>query len=228
MDYHTIERFSSKRNCVVLAQAEGCSGEEIVVKDFSQNRAEYELELRVSKALLSRGVAVPKILKTEDGKIFYQYINGIVTIDILEKMEKGPENEEWIMAFDKICIWLSRCYKALREEFSKEMILGDIHLRNFIWNKEIYGVDFECVCEGKIETDIARLAVFTVTYNPSCTPIKYKIASYIVKKAEEYMKLDKELIIKEMNSQLEGISKRRKITFPPNIVENIEKGIENL
>ncbi|MEG0942548.1 MAG: hypothetical protein RSD07_07700 [Angelakisella sp.] len=230
MNYNTITTFVSKRNRVCLAEShtqQDLPPCRVVIKDFGQNIDSYHQELKISRTLYDHGVSVPGILEVTEDSIVYKYLEGTVAVDLLEQLEVHSDSAEILAVFDGICHWLKSCYDALEDAFSCEMILGDAHLRNFIYSDKVYGVDFECVTEGHRETDVANLAVFTVTYSPMCTPAKYKLAAFICKRCMELMELDSSLLRREMSTQLAIISNRRKIILPSEIVPSIWAIIEH-
>lgn len=221
MKYQKIKTFSSKRNDVILAQP--CLEDRplVVVKKFDENVSGFLTEQKVVTLLQNKNIRTPKIINAKNQTLVYEYIDGDIVLDFIENLENTNNWDPIYRIFDSLCLWLANCYQALEESYQKEMILRDIHLRNFIFKDEIYGVDFECVTEGSVEEDIARLAIFTATYSPACTPAKYALAGFLCEKSLEYIKLDYDLLLQEMEHQLDMISKRRNTIYETGVVENI-------
>ena len=229
MTYDYICNFISKRNSVNLINCYDKINdkfEKIVLKDFTNNIESFNKELEISKLLYNNNITVPKIVNIKDNTVLYEYIDGSVLLDILERYENKSEKIDVIKIFDKLCIWLNDCYAVLKNNYGKTMILGDCHLRNFIYNNNtIYGVDFECVEEGSLEQDIAYLCIFTLTYSPMLTDCKYQITSFICRRCIELMNLNIDLLKKELNKQIQIVCNRRKIELPENIITNLFRPI---
>lgn len=216
MIYEGITPLLSKRNHVFLARDD--SGRSVVVKDFGKESESFGRELQVSRILSRQGVTVPEILDVAQNRIVYSFVEGTLAVDLLEQLEQPRYTAIVTETFGDICSWLGDCYTALDAAFGCGMILGDAHLRNFICAERVYGVDFECAAPGRRETDIASLALFTLTYTPMCTPAKYALAAFLCRQCTLLMGLDADLLRAEMSSQAELISARRRITLPPEII----------
>ena len=125
-------------------------------------------------------------------------------------------------AFDALCCWLKNCYAALRQSYGTEMILFDLHLRNFIWTgKKLYGVDFECVRPGKAESDVGLLLAFLATYTPAFTPEKLRLAAELYRKLTRELGLDAAIVQQETQSQLAMIAARRNTVFESSKIQCI-------
>lgn len=219
MIYEGVTPLISKRNHVFLARED--SGRSMVVKDFGEEQENFGRELQVSRILHNRGVSVPEILDVSQNRIVYSFVEGTLAVDLLEQLEQPCYAEAITAVFENICRWLDNCYSALSFAFGCEMMLGDAHLRNFICGSGVYGVDFECVAPGRRETDIASLALFTLTYTPMCTPAKYELGAFLCRRCIQLMGLDPDLLRTEMSAQAELISARRRITLPKEIVPHL-------
>lgn len=219
MEYESITPFLSKRNKVFLAQ--GTNGRPVVVKDFSQSRESLCMERRVSRVLYAQGIAVPELLEADDSRLVYRFIEGTLAVDLLGQLEQPCYTAAVTDTFGGLCDWLVDCYAALESVFGCEMVLGDAHLRNFICGDRVYGVDFECVAPGRRESDIAALALFTLSYDPACTPAKYTLAAFLCRRCIARMGLDADLLRRELDAQLEMIAARRKIPPPPGMATRL-------
>lgn len=201
-------RLPSKRNLVERVPVPGGWA---VKKDFRDNREGCAAELSMVRRLERAGVAVAPILRAEEPVILYRYLEGSTLADLLDRAE-GDESlaarleEE---AFPALCRWLEGFYRA-----SGGMILGDAHLRNFIHlagEKKVAGVDFECCRPGEPETDVARLAVYTLTYDPALTQVKRDLASRLLRDCCWTLGLRLPLLERELFSELFALCARRRL-----------------
>ncbi|RPF48743.1 hypothetical protein EDD70_1567 [Hydrogenoanaerobacterium saccharovorans] len=220
MRYSISESLLSKRNYVFLINTDNVSYPKAVLKKFSDING-FEAETQAMQALCKHNIAVPTTLLIEEQSIVYEHINGKLLVDYLDMLEHDKHSDEVFFIFDKLCQWLAECYTALESEYGCEMVLGDAHLRNFIYSDKIYGIDFECVKEGKKEEDIADLAVFTLVYSPMCTQQKYKLAAHILECCNRYMQLNAQLIDSEILHHIKTVEQRRGISLPKNISHNL-------
>ncbi len=78
------------------------------------------------------------------------------------------------------------------------MILGDAHLRNFIYSDGIYGVDFETAKKDLPEEDLATLILFTFTYYPMFTEDKIVVAKTIARIGIKELELNKRVLFLEV------------------------------
>lgn len=149
----------------------------------------------------------------------YEYIEGETALEKMEKMELLPfGSKEWSIEKERLInglsSWMIHFYQVLWEKAHKKWILGDIHLRNFIfsWNEnQVYGIDFEECREGSWETDVARLSVFIINYDPSHTKSKLEIAKCLQDNMVEKLKLDKEFLLQEVERESRELRRRRSI-----------------
>ncbi len=166
------ERLPSKKNEVVRHG-------DVVIKTFSDlNR--FQMEKEIGDLLENSGLLIPVRLSVDEPglRIKYKYIKGTPVVDLIEDI--GLSHARKI--FSKICVWLVGFYNLTRKEKGCQCILGDIHLRNFLYEEasgQIYGLDFEeCRC-GRIESDAARLYVFILHYDPAFTQRKKTLAAIV-------------------------------------------------
>ncbi|WP_312644688.1 hypothetical protein [Hydrogenoanaerobacterium sp.] len=222
MKYSIIEPFLSKRNHVYLVSTDDAHFPKAVLKSFGGNNNGFLAERQAAQLLREHHIAVPQMLFMEEQSIVYEHIEGKVLVDYLDVLEQPAHSDEVFGIFNLLCQWLAQCYAALESAYGREMVLGDAHLRNFIYADKIYGVDFECVKEGKKEADIAALAVFTLVYSPICTQQKYRLAAHIMACCNRYMQLDTQLIALEILRHIETVERRRGICLPENIAHTLE------
>ena len=108
------------------------------------------------------------------------------------------------------------------------MILGDAHLRNFLLlpGGEIAGVDFETCRPGPREEDAARLAVFTLAYDPALTQVKRRLASFLLQGCCRELGLGLPALERELFVQLEGVCQRR--GFGPRVQGEYERAVNQV
>lgn len=195
----------SKRNRVEKVPLPG--GGWGVRKDFGANLEGYRVELETVRRLEGAGVRVAPVLRAEEPVILYQWLPGETLCDLLDQAEADPVPAKRLeRALPRLCQWLKGFYAA-----SGGLILGDAHLRNFLLlpEGEIAGVDFEVCRPGPREEDAARLAVFTLAYDPALTPIKRRLASFLLQGCCRELGLGLSALERELFAQLEGVCRRR-------------------
>jgi Ser/Thr protein kinase RdoA (MazF antagonist) len=202
-----MKRFPSKKNEVYRIT----DGEhEKVIKIFSSFDS-FLNEKRMGDILKGTKIITPKRMSVNEESLTltYEYIEALPVVDYIES-----ENiKETIAIIDKVCKWLVNFYHTCYEKTGKQYILGDAHLRNFIYDeteKEVYGVDFEECRPGMMETDIARLYVFILHYDPAFTMRKRKIARYFKNTLSLQLALDDRLLKDEIKRETGELIERRK------------------
>ena len=218
------EKFISKKNHVYRI-------EKLVEKEFT-DVLRFGTELRVTRALAESGLPVPKLLRAEMpkgkslGRLIYEYIPGPTALDFLEK----EELEEGQALLREIVAWMEKFYAAAREKLGGPWILGDAHLRNFIYNpadSRLYGLDFEEICPGIPEQDAARLFLFIATYDPAYTEKKLALAAFFAQAAVAAFSLPREALLKEVRKEAEEMSRRRTRAVETGILlEVIERSVK--
>lgn len=202
-------KLTSKRNQV----------ERIITSDLTFiNKTFYSKENLIKEReililLKSSGVNVPAIIDLNENSLMLEDLGDLTFLRWYENAEKQNlcEYEEMIM---KLCIWLKSFYSSSYAYFNKSYILNDVNFRNFlIKDNEVYGIDFELVESGSIETDVGKMLAYALTYNPVMTKWKIKFHDIFVNLLSYELHLDKNLIIEEKCKELELIKKRRKIQF---------------
>ncbi|MCL2817835.1 MAG: phosphotransferase [Clostridiales bacterium] len=200
------EKLISKKNHVYKK-------EKLVEKEFTDT-LRFVTELRVMLGLAESGLSVPRLLNAEApqgkslGKLVYEYIPGQTALEFLEK----EEFEKGQALLREIIAWLEKFYAAAREKWGGSWILGDAHLRNFIYNPtdgRLYGLDFEEVCQGSPERDVARLFLFIATYDPAYTEKKLALAAFFAEQAAAAFSLPREALLKEVRKEAAEMARRR-------------------
>ena len=216
------ERQNSKKNNVVkYALEENGMTFHVVDKIFSDNER-FQNELNIMGILSTKEINIPKMLDVEKQikRIRYLYIDSMTMLEYLE----NNDSEEFMAKIFELSKWLSKFYKILSESVGKSIIMGDIHLRNFLisYNDgEIFGLDFEECRDGKPESDVARLSVFILTYDPAYTDIRKNIVIHFIKSMQMHMKLDMHLLEMEMKRELIELGERRKCDTKSEIIDEI-------
>ncbi len=204
----TGERLLSKKNFVYRERGEQ---QDVVVKIFSDLKR-FQREREIGDLLQGSSLATPARYSCDENSltIIYQFVEGSPVVDFIENTELS-EAEDII---GKICVWLLEFYSIIRGKQGCQYILGDIHLRNFIYNRvsqQVYGFDFEECRIGQIESDVARLFVFILHYDPAFTPRKKALANYLWENLSAPLALDETLFQQEVKREtLELINRRAK------------------
>ena len=177
-----------------------------VEKEFSDD-GRFFTELKVGRLLEKSGLHMPALLDVQDpaenrpGKLVYEYIEGSVALDALS-----------FEVISLIIRWLKRFYELTLEKTGEQMVLGDIHLRNFIYStadREIYGFDFEEARAGAIEEDAARLFLFITTYEPEYSERNLELAGRFLNEAITQFNLDRSRFFENIFAEAVDMAKRR-------------------
>ena len=208
------EKLESKKN-EVYKRERYVDGEKLFVveKEFLEEKHFY-IEYILHDILSKNGLSVPRLLDFESpagdfkGKLVYEFLEGDLALDALADKHTA---EEMLV---EVIIWMERFYEITAENSSGEQwVLGDIHLRNFIYDKEkgiLYGFDFEEAEKGVIERDIARLFLFIATYEPEYSELHLELAEYFLKGALTEFKLSKQELLDEVYGEAKRMAERRK------------------
>lgn len=216
MPFRQDEKLISKKNNVYKKECL-INGKKlwVVEKEFTDTRR-FFLETKIIKELSRGDLAVPKTLfnrspgKNGQGAIIYEFIDGITALDFISRggLRQGRS------MLNEITRWLADYYALVKRAFNEQWILGDAHLRNFIYNEnsgKLYGLDFENACPGRIEQDIARLFLFIITYEPAYSSKHLDLAAYLAGSAVTTFNLDKTVLLREMSAEAQDMSRRRNI-----------------
>lgn len=183
--------------------------QDVVVKVFSSPER-FRTEKEMVSLLQGTRLLIPERLSIdeEQAAIVYEYIEGIPVVDLIEDIEA----EEARGIFTQICDWMINFYAVTRESMGQQYILGDIHLRNFIYvqaSGDIYGFDFEECRPGRIETDLARLWAFILHYDPEFTPRKKMLAALVKEHLFARLALDEAYFQQEAERETAELIARR-------------------
>jgi tRNA A-37 threonylcarbamoyl transferase component Bud32 len=148
----SVERLKSKKNIVVHLKIHSEEPIDTVAKLFVVDK--FDIELRILKSSRKKGLAVPEVIKAENGVILMDFISGNLLVDTLNQ-SFNPE------LTDMLAKWYYNYHSA------HGMIKGDPRLRNFIHhNGQIYGVDFEESRSADWMLDIGGTAASLLDTNP--------------------------------------------------------------
>jgi len=223
-------KFKSKRNNVYLY-------DNMVFKELP-NRETALRESEFLEMLLSKDVAVPKVIGIDDNVLCLEYINGVPLPDFLFLQKRSCENslplkngvlknnvassnigtskksdiyKQCEQAAKGITKWLDSYYTAVDHASSSE-IRGDVNGRNFLITKTgIIGVDFEKHVFGKMETDFGGLLAYVSSYSyydPTVQNLFYEIMTDCLVKN---FYVSRETLLQEKIKELSKIEKRRSI-----------------
>lgn len=202
-----IKLYKSKKNhvCQVNINGKIC----VMKKYFDEYSVVKEQE--ILSLLGSKELSVPKVLWNQDNQMCLDYIEGITVLDYLIELENKSSDSEYVDFINHFADLHKDLYEALRG-YKKDMILGDMNLRNYITNKgKIFRIDFEDCTAGNIETDIGKMAAFALTYDPSFTDWKKTYVNSLIDIFSERINISKEKVVAEMERELDLIKIRRNI-----------------
>lgn len=208
----TREQLPSKKNYVYRDRGEG---QDIVIKTFT-DQSRFQTEKEIGDLLDKSGLLIPSRFSIEEESlsIVYAYVDGSPVVDLIEEIELSQAEE----IISKICEWLLNFYSIIQKKKGCQYILGDIHLRNFLYEEasnRVYGLDFEECRPGRIETDAARLYVFILHYEPAFTPRKKVLADYLRKSLSASLVLDETFFQQEVKRESEELLVRRQKRLIP-------------
>lgn len=204
---HQEIKFTSKRNRVLRID-EG--DKSYISKTFSQFD-DFINEEYLLKTLKKGGANVPIILEEGRNLLILEDLGDETLLKSYENLEK-QNSKEYKDIILKLSRWLKSFYGLTLSSFGKQIILNDVNFRNFIvYGNEIYGIDFEQSCSGKIETDAGKLSAFALTYEPSMTEWKINFRNELINTLSEELKIEKQLVLCEERKEIKSIEKRRKI-----------------
>lgn len=181
-----------------------------VLKTFT-DQSRFHTEKKMGDLLENSGLLIPERLAVneEDLQIVYHYIDGVPVVDLIETIELSQAEE----IIKKICKWLVDFYSINRGKTGSQYILGDIHLRNFVYEEKsglVYGLDFEECRPGRIETDAARLCVFILHYDPAFTQRKKALTACFHDTLFAALALDESFFQQEIKRESADLLARRR------------------
>ncbi|MBR5381564.1 MAG: hypothetical protein IK136_02975 [Oscillospiraceae bacterium] len=208
--------FKSKQNSVSPCAVDGRPA---VRKVFSAP-GRLETEAEAVSALRAGGAAVPETLGRGDGYIVYERVSGPT---LLETLEGGLFTADTAEA---LADWLVRCRVSLENAFGKPMILGDIHLANFILHDgSVYGVDFEECRPGRFEEDIGLLLAYIVTYDPAFSDYELSAAKALLEALRKRTVLDEKALASALDGAFALLFQRRGTTGREKDVQRVRAAL---
>ncbi|MEG1930767.1 MAG: phosphotransferase [Anaerovorax sp.] len=233
------KQLKSKKNQVLLTDI-GLGNHhhaQYVVKNFATVEA-FEREVSIYKELQGSALLIPHIVAKEgDAQLVLTYIEGQTALEKLEALDTmDPKSGLWqresAFFIENLCGWIAQFYKIMYDRKKVQWILGDIHLRNFIFEKDggtVYGIDFEECTMGQWESDMARLSVFILTYDPAYTENKVKLCRLFMKKMgallDPVSPLDQKFLKEELYRELEDLGKRRGVEVEKNVLKEMVEDV---
>lgn len=201
------ELLPGKKNLVIRRTG---SGNDIVVKKFT-DQGRFQMEKQMVGLLQESGLLIPSRLGIDEEQltITYAYIVGDPIVNLIEDPDWGKIQA----VFTRLCNWLVQFYNITLHKMGRQYILGDIHLRNFIYEHstdQVFGLDLEECRPGRIESDLARLLVFTLNYEPPFTERKQTLATFIKETLFAELSLEEGFFQQEFSREAQELIQRRR------------------
>ncbi|NMB00595.1 MAG: hypothetical protein GX971_03605 [Firmicutes bacterium] len=153
-------KFVSRKNQVTLENGE-------VVKRYCSTNALVR-EADALKSLAYAGLAVPRLISTNQNVLKMEYVPGETYLEHVDLMtfEKAHALTRWLTHFQRLT----------------GFVKADVNLRNFIWTgTTCVGLDFEdSPLRGELELCFGKVLAFAVTYTPAFTPAKARCAGLLL------------------------------------------------
>jgi Ser/Thr protein kinase RdoA (MazF antagonist) len=221
-----LHKFKSRKNDVYLVRAMNRDGSsmEYVHKIFRSDEAASK-EARLLKELRKNGLYVPAVYYTDKSCLIMEYIRGSTLCDKIFDIEKAADKEEVRseeaagIIIHELCYWLKSFYTYVKGTDKSRLILGDVNLRNFIFDGRVCGIDFEEVKTGLVEEDIGRMCAFLLTYNPAFTPWKRRFAVSLLERLSKEINIDRSIVEAEFKKELYSIAERRGLLISRDITD---------
>lgn len=196
-----IFQYKSRRNQVCLCQVEN---HPVVVKKY-QSRDAFFREQNIYRCLHNNDLPHAKVISAAGNCLIMTHLPGENLVDILEGQERSGIIH-WTV-WKKLISWMIDFQKITG------CIMTDVNLRNFLYASEtdtLYGVDFEECKEGSITQTAALLAAYIRNYAPENTPIKRKIAEYVLQEFSHCLSIPMQELLVETEKQEGFLLERRK------------------
>lgn len=226
--YIIRERLISKRNAVYLVDLNKGTGKNpsYILKKYVSDKNNKFKEAFLLRTLLQKGINVPEIYFEGSDFLLLEYIKGETLLDKITDLEEVQginidymKNSRVLYDFFK---WLDMFYNATDKILGKRYIFGDINFRNFILNDEIYGIDLEdCSCRGDKEIDGGKFCAYLLTYRPSFTEWKIKLANLAIEVMTKEFNYNYYRLKKNFKKELKEIEKRRNMEMNFHIIRQI-------
>ncbi|MEN6460931.1 MAG: hypothetical protein ABFC94_06120 [Syntrophomonas sp.] len=203
----TRKQLTSKKNYVCWEQGE--HGDKVIKAFTDQSR--FQMEKKMGDLVHNSGLLTPCRLSVNEENlvIIYEYVDGSPVVDLIESIELSQAED----IIRKICAWLVNFYSITLMKMGCQYILGDIHLRNFLYEQasnKVYGFDFEECRPGRIETDAARLYTFILHYDPAFTSRKKALVACFWETLSASLVLDETFFQQEVKRETAELMARRR------------------
>lgn len=198
-DIKIYKVFKSRRNHVAKIFFHG----EIMVIKLFRRKESFKREYNFLINAVNR-ISIPKIYD-KDGShltLFLEFIDGCNLCDFINDRSNSLEDKEEAIEL------LGKWFSVLHGEFNR--IHGDAILRNFILNKNIFGVDFEDIQYGLKSRDISSICASILTSDPMFTSEKIKLSRLFIEDYLSNVSWDLQDIYVEIDRRLREFAFRRK------------------
>lgn len=202
-----IKQFKSKKGQASLCTYNGII---CVCKEYKAE-ASMKRELHLYELLQGSNVPISKLLKVYNhNTLLLSYLDGCTALDSFVKWENVNNTIKSKILADKIAQWLILFYTTTFQITGKNLVLNDIHLRNFMsLDYNVIGIDFEEWSYGEIERDIAIFCTYINNYYPSGTEFKKIFIYYFLNIIYKKLNLSESKVKLFTKEAMETLKKRR-------------------
>lgn len=196
-----LRRFQSRRNAVKLVQTEQGYA---VLKAYGDAGARAH-EQWVYRLLQGSALPHARISGVLPDQLLLTVLPGRVLTELLEEQELTGA-VDWRI-WNELVRWL------IGFHHSTGLVMTDVNLRNFLYDPEtqtLYGLDFEECAEGTLLRTAGLLAAYIRNYAPEHTPLKEKIAEYVLREFSRCLEIPVEELLAEAQKQEIFLQNRRK------------------
>ena len=172
--------FKSKKNTVCLINLNNKNCVLKLYSDMNKNLLrEYSILSKLSTPF-KQPILIEK--NVHHHYLLMNYIKGENVCDLIN--DSTIPTQEKIQIILKLARWFSQFHQSANK-YSKCLIHGDANLRNFIYDEDIIGLDFEEADLGDPIKDIANLSASILTTTPQFTNEKKQLVDQFIESYQD-------------------------------------------
>ncbi|MFO8077493.1 MAG: phosphotransferase [Thermoplasmatota archaeon] len=203
------KKFNSKKNTVCLISIKE---KPFVLKWYKNRPKKY---LNNEYVMLSQPQTLflkPSVIEKNDEHNFLllDYINGSNVCDLINDEQKMAQQKTQIIGH--LAKWFAQFHQAYHKN-TNTLIHGDANLRNFLFLKKVYGLDFEEVKKGNPTEDIADMSASILSTSPTFTKEKNILSNIFLQTYQSLVFYELEDVEKKIKLAIKKTKERRKKRF---------------